>query len=917
MKNEKKTTTFLGAFLVAMLTLSIAVVLLPPTDAQSSGFQGWHGTTSQDRTKWPGTPTLGPLPSGVTPDFTHESTAYLSVTPNLVGIGQSLLLNLWTIPGMYHAFYMQGYTVQIQKPNGDTETIGPYDSFLADSTAWFNYVPDQAGTWRFKFLSAGTYIPAGKYVDSPTGQSTDTLPGNTITLGASIYYTASSTDWQNVTVQQDMVSAYPPAQLPTDYWKRPIYPDNREWYQIAGNYPFTGAVYYANGRVLYASNYKYTAYVQAPNTAHVLWRRLGNMAGLIGGEQYQYSLSASAGTPSIIFNGRCYQTVSKSIMQTINNTQQLWPTSVWECYNLRTGEVYWDITGVTAPTFISYEKSTSEPVPGATASQGYSVYLVAISGGRLIKYSPYTGAAAVNVSIPVTSATVAYSPYVLSLVNYPKPGYPQNYYLINWTVAGSSTNFATRIISNITYGQMAAFTGGNPYGQAGKTTYLNMTSIGGLSGAMDLDAGIAAYMYWDEPFGVTNTGTMGWCLGSLIQAVDMKTGQTLWISATNDTETAAHASGLCVMVNRGKLASANEAGSWACWDARTGKQLWISEKTEYPWGVWFPYNEASYDFNESKSAIITSTYEGVYAIDWDNGKILWRYSDSNAVPFENPYGATPFFTAVTIADGKVYAFNGEHTPSQPLTRAWSTYCINATTGQLIWKLGGPMTPGAVADGYLSAANTYDGYTYIIGKGQSTTTVTLSNKAIAKGDTLLIEGTVMDMSPGDQGSFQNPTAPLDSSTKPSTVPCVNAVSMKTLMEYLYEQKPIDGIWHNETITGVPVTLTAINSNNNVINIGTTTTNGYYGVFMLPWTPPDQGTYTIMASFAGDDSYGSSSAATGVLVNTAATTPIPSSTTSTAPFTANDVANQLVVYIAVTAVAIILAIAVATVLILRKK
>lgn len=76
-----------------------------------------------------------------------------------------------------------------------------------------------------------------------------------------------------------------------------------------------------------------------------------------------------------------------------------------------------------------------------------------------------------------------------------------------------------------------------------------------------------------------------------------------------------------------------------------------------------------------------------------------------------------------------------------------------------------------------------------------------------------------------------------------------------------------------MTGVPVTLTAIGSNGTVIDIGTTTTNAYYGTFSLAWTPPKEDTYTIIASFAGDDSYGSSTAATGLSVGPAPTTTEP--------------------------------------------
>ena len=46
-----------------------------------------------------------------------------------------------------------------------------------------------------------------------------------------------------------------------------------------------------------------------------------------------------------------------------------------------------------------------------------------------------------------------------------------------------------------------------------------------------------------------------------------------------------------------------------------------------------------------------------------------------------------------------------------------------------------------------------------------------------------------------------------------------------MEYLHLQQPIGGLWNNVTVIGVPVSLTAIDENGNVINLGTATSNGY--------------------------------------------------------------------------------------------
>ncbi len=145
---------------------------------------------------------------------------------------------------------------------------------------------------------------------------------------------------------------------------------------------------------------------------------------------------------------------------------------------------------------------------------------------------------------------------------------------------------------------------------------------------------------------------------------------------------------------------------------------------------------------------------------------------------------------------------------------------------------------------------YDGYQYVIGKGESETTVTAPKTSIPRGTALTIEGTVLDLSPAQPGT-----------------PCVSQESMGTQMDYLHMQMPIDSVWHNTTITGVPVTLTAMGPTGNYIDIGTVTTEGYYGTFGLSWTPTAEGTYKILATFAGDESYGSSGAATYVTVGPA--------------------------------------------------
>jgi outer membrane protein assembly factor BamB len=607
---------------------------------------------------------------------------------------------------------------------------------------------------------------------------------------------------------------------------------------------------------------------------------LGADSGLIGGDAYYTSLSTSPGTPSIIYAGRCYQSYTKP------GTGKT-AVTYWRSFDLRTGELFWDRpleSGESAPTNIELNSpQVSTVVAGEIAQMGYSVSLLSISGGYVRKYNPYTGVMSSNTSIsPLTSAGIFYNnEYALTVQDLGASQGLNRYRLINWTTYGANTNFTTRIAPRA-------------YDALGYMGTWNISWPRSSLGQVDLDAGLAATASWGTPPGGQ------WCIGATMAAFDLRTGNSLWSYTTNDTLHEGFFNIMTWVVDRGKIAFAAHNRHWTCFDGRTGKRLWESELAEYPWGNWPPYATASYDFNETEGAIITSTYVGVYAIDWGNGKIIWDYRDPRGVPFENPYtteeGAptTPFQGYVTIADGKVYAYNSEHTQSLPRARDWKIHCINATTGELIWQILNPMVPGAVADGYLTAANNYDGYMYVFGKGKSQTTVTAEPAVIAEGATMIVKGTVLDQSPGQPGT-----------------PCVSAASMATQMEYLHLQMPIDGLWHNETITGVPVTLTAIGSDGSVIDIGTTTTNGYGGTFGMAWTPTKEDTYTIMASFAGDDSYGSSMATT-----TMAVSPAPPAIDIPEVITPVDYTMTIAYAAIAIIVAVVIAVAVA-VLLLRKR
>jgi outer membrane protein assembly factor BamB len=743
-----------------------------------------------------------------------NTTAYLSFRPNPVGFGQTFLVNIWITPAVTVSRYVSGYTVTITKPNGTKYVVGPMDSYYGDATAWFEYVADEVGTWKLKFDFPGEHFNSSRGANSPA------------------YYKPSSTKEQELVVQNEQVLSWS-SPMPTDYWTRPVSPENREWVSIIGDYPYTGYMTSPpQDTNPYASNYRFTPYVQAPNTAHIVWKRLGALAGLMGGNMGQTSFGAGegtyAGTPSIIFEGRCYQSVTK-VNPTGTGTQ-----TYLQCYDLRTGQVYWENPTSIVPTAISYVRGM-EVVEGASHSQvGVGANLIAISGGKLYKWDPYSGALTVNVT--ALAGTFYRDPYVLSV---------SGGRLINWSVSGSSSTFSSRVVSNIS------------------------CAFGSLPSTCDFEAGVAVSANPTTP-----TGLGAW-YGSSITAYSLITGEKLWNITDTDTIYSAGAA----IADHGKFAVCMMDRHWNCYDLSNGKKLWTSEYADYPWGWAWMYGAAS-----AYGLLYGEAYDGVYAFNWDTGKIAWHFSAGDA-GFETPYGTWSFMATANIADGKLYIGNGEHSPTNPLSRGWRLFCINATTGVGIWNITGGMGAGAMADGYITADNRYDGYMYVFGKGKSATTVEAPLTAVTLGQKVMIKGTVLDQSPAQPGT-----------------PCVSAAAMTQWMEYLHMQHTIPA-----NVTGVSVSLDALDANNNWKHIGDATTD-MNGAFGFMWEPEITGTYTVVASFLGDDSYGSSSATTYVGVIAA-----PGATPTPEPQVIPDYTWTIVGM----GIAIIIAVAIFGILILRKR
>ncbi len=168
-----------------------------------------------------------------------------------------------------------------------------------------------------------------------------------------------------------------------------------------------------------------------------------------------------------------------------------------------------------------------------------------------------------------------------------------------------------------------------------------------------------------------------------------------------------------------------------------------------------------------------------------------------------------------------------------------------------------------------------------------------------GKSLIIDGTVMDISAGTKQSQQ-------SADFPNGVPVSSDVSMKDWMGYVYQQKPLPS-----NFTGVDVTVDVIDGNGNFRNIGTTKTD-QTGMYTLTWKPDITGTYKVIATFHGTNGNWPSYAETSFVVDSAAPTSAPTATTPTNLATTSD----LMIYIVGATIAIIIAIALVGLLLLRK-
>ncbi len=872
---------------------------------------------------------LVPNTSAHTPPWTIPTYAYINVAPNPCGIGQTVTIGFWIqIPPPTAAGAAgdrwHNYQVTVTHPDGTKETLGPFTSDDTGGT-YTTYTPNQLGNYTFVFSYPGEKL-AGANGASPTNAYINDS------------FAASTSSPASLTVQQNPIPNLPTNPLPTGYWTRPVQSVNGMWYTLTGNWLGLGIHSFANTG-MYNITGDYNPYTTAPKAPHILWTKPVAFGGLVGGEfggtDTSNFYSTSQYEPKwapIIMNGIMYYT---NYPTSINNP------SGWTALDLRTGKTIW----TNSPANLGGGS------PQQTALTSTGIVTVLRCGQILEMVNPnqygsiaYLWSTGTPAGIGVTAGSTTYNlfdamtgNYILSIVNGTSMTLTEDNsgnllgYFVNSTNANAPTlNLwnstqaifypTSQYIPGITVPSWSWRPGQNtviPFQRGTVWTKPLATNISGVPfpSATDLSGNLVPAILSISTVNsgvvlMTAVGATYFNIGYQIEAGYSATdGSQLFVvnrTLTPFTRESINKAGYGVYV---EIQSAT--GIINGYNMNTGAKVWGPIQltgTNGGFPVPDPYDSiGGYQSILANGTLYLMGFGGdMWAINILTGSILW-YTNTNTVHgdagSDTPYGVWPLwvFSGGSVADG-VWFLNEGHEYSPPLFRGAEQLAINITNGQLIWSIQGfDVTNGAtIVDGIMTVLNAYDNQLYSYGKGPSQMTISAPDIGVTTSTPMTMKGTVKDISAGTQQAAQ-------SANYPDGVPCVSDASMSAFMESVYMQQPMP-----TNTTGVPITLSVLDSNGNYRQIGSTTSDAN-GNFAFSWTPNIPGMYTLIASFAGTESYYGSSAETNFFASSTSTiTPTATTTTSNLATT-----TDLLMYITVAAIAIIIAIAIVGLLLFRKR
>jgi outer membrane protein assembly factor BamB len=758
-------------------------------------------------------------------------------------------------------------TVIVTKPDGTTTTLGPFTSDATGGTST-TYTPDTTGNYTFQMTFGGQTL-TGENLASGVPK---TGPGANVAIGD--YFQPSISEKFTLTVQEEQIAYAVPAPLPTEYWIRPIYGENNNWYSIAGNWLGTGqSAFAATG--MYNGSRNYNPYTKAPNTAHILWTKPDAFGGIIGGEY------GDSQTANFYATAQYEPKFAPIVMQDILY-YTMYPgsganPSGWAAVNLHTGETIWTknttevlrcgqiLNMITPNQYGALTYLWSQPPLPIITYAGFSL------AGTLNMWDAMTGNFILSIKncSGMTLTTDSRGDLIgyfvnASNINAPTLNMWNSTRCINLAIPNSyggpsvADNWAWRP----TQGAEIPFSLGIQWTKP-LASNISGAALPGVLAISGVDSGVVLFKT------AASAGGMAYQTGYQIEAgYSANDGSQLWIrNITEVPYTLISAGAGTLFIGDGVFVEFTQnALSISCFSLATGQLLW--GPTALPNAR--PFSSLGGNSVIANGTLYIWAYGGdVYAYNLADGHLKWQYHTPSG-GYESPYGTEPLwtFSVGTVADGKLFVPEG-HMYSPPLFHNAQQLALNITDGSLVWSIDAfdVTSAPAIVDGIMTTLNAYDNQIYTWGKGPVKMTVTAPDVGVTTTTPITIRGTVFDISAGA-------TQEAQAANFPNGLPCVSDASQTAWMEYVYMQQP-----RPTNATGVPITINVVDSNGNFRTIGTTTSN-VYGTYSLTWTPDIAGDYTIVASFAGSESYYSSTASVAFYASepaaaaTSQPTPIPS-------------------------------------------
>ncbi len=902
---------------------------------------------------------LIPSANAHTPPWDIQLFAFVNVAPNPAGLGQTVTVGFWlnappmTANGPYGDRFSP-FTVNVVKPDGTNETLGPFTSDATGGTST-RYTPDQLGEYQFQMFYGGQTLNGGQ--TGTLGISNPNYINDTILPAMS--------DVATLTVQQEAVPAIPNPPLPNNYWESPINALNvNNWYIIGGPYL---SLYTGYGPGKGGGNYNTTTnfnpFSEAPLTSHVLWTKPAAFGGVIGGDaggtttygNYYSTSQYERKYNPIVINGYLFYTQFPGSSTT--------PTANI-CMNLYTGETVWvnDATNYGGGTADKPMLTTGGVVSPFACGQVIDYVSPNQYGGLAYLWTQGTptwldgkvkpGTTTLNMFDALTGK------YILSVVN--GTGFS---YGLTVDASGNLLNYYTNttVGTQTIYGEIQPITGpkptqvtntgGNSLLEAWNSTQCIMMGAGwatgsasgwfwrppqgavipfeyGIQSAWQLPATVPVGAFANNATYPTPWTIMGVNSGTAVlyslanqgltfyfqtgytvfTGYDINTGQQLFIENASFTPFTAVNLDNYGNVGDGLFTTiVKETGEVRAFSVTTGKEVWKTILKGDNGADINPYDTVGgIKGNIYGNDFLIFGFGGdIWSLSMTDGSLNW-YTNTTKLTGpagdNTPYGVWPIWVQTGIGGGGGIMFLGEgHEYSPPLFLGSELLALNTTTGELVWSIDSfdVNSNPELAYGIMTILNAYDNQIYAYGKGPTATTVKAPEIGVTTATPITITGTVTDISAGAKQEAVR-------ANWPNGLPAVSDDSMRTFMEAAYMQQPIP---HNST--GVLVTLSVIDANGNSRTIGTTTSDGT-GAYGFTWTPDISGAYTLIATFSGSNGYYGSSAQTHFYTSEVAT---PTSTAGAGSGFATTA--DLITYLAIGVIVILIAIAIVGVLTLRKK